>query len=85
MLFLILFWIYLTLLEGFSGQSIGKRIVEIRVVRIDGKRVLYDHAAIRNFGKVFLLPVDLLLGLRLKDKRFMTYFDKFTDTTVIKI
>jgi len=83
--FLILFWVYLTLLEGFAGQSLGKRIIELKVVRTDGKRLFYDHVAVRSFGKVFLLPFDLIVGLRLKDKRFIRYFDKFSGTTVIDL
>lgn len=84
-LFLILFWIYLTLLEGFAGQSLGKRLVGLTVVRVDGKKLFYDHAAVRNFGKAFLLPIDLIIGLRLKDERFVRYFDKFAGTTVIDL
>jgi len=79
---LVLFWIYFTLLEGFAGQSLGKRLVGLMVVRLDGKKLFYDHAAVRNFGKVFLLPFDLAVGLRLKDERFIRYFDKFAGTTV---
>jgi len=79
---LVLFWTYFTLLEGFAGQSLGKRIIGLTVVRVDGKKLFYDHAAVRNFGKVFLLPFDLLIGLRLKDERFIRYFDKFAGTTV---
>jgi uncharacterized RDD family membrane protein YckC len=78
-------WGYSTLLEGFAGQTSGKRVVGLKVVRIDGKRLFYDHAAVRNFGKAFLLPFDLLIGLRLEDKRFVRYFDKFTGTTVIDL
>ena len=48
-----LLWLYSTLLEGFNGQSIGKRILGLKVVRIDGKKMSYDHAAVRNFGKVY--------------------------------
>lgn len=84
-LFLILFWGYLTLLEGFAGQSLGKRIIGLRVVRVDGKKLSYDNAAVRNFGKAFLLPFDLLFGFRLKDKRFARYFDKFAGTMVLDI
>jgi uncharacterized RDD family membrane protein YckC/DNA-binding transcriptional ArsR family regulator len=79
---LVLFWIYFTLLEGFVGQSLGKRITGLMVVRIDGKKLFYDAAAVRNFGKVFLLPFDLIFGYRLKDSRFIRYFDKFAGTTV---
>jgi DNA-binding HxlR family transcriptional regulator len=52
-----LLWLYATLLEGFNGQSIGKRVIGLKVVRTDGKKMSYDHAAVRNFGKVLpLLP-----------------------------
>lgn len=82
---LVLLWLYSTLLEGFKGQSLGKRIVGLKVVRIDDKSLSYDYAAVRNFGKAFLLPFDLLIGLRLKDERFIRYFDKFVGTTVVDL
>ena len=85
-LFVLVLWVYSTLMEGFAGQSLGKRIMGLSVVRIDGKRLLYDHAGVRNIGKIFLfLPFDLLFGYRLKDRRFIRYFDKFAGTTVIDI
>jgi uncharacterized RDD family membrane protein YckC/DNA-binding transcriptional ArsR family regulator len=80
---LALLWGYSTLLEGFSGQTLGKRIIGLKVVRTDGKKLSYDHAAVRNFGKAFLLPFDLLVGL--KHQRFLRYFDKFAGTTVIDL
>jgi uncharacterized RDD family membrane protein YckC len=80
---LALLWGYSTLLEGFNGQTLGKRIIGLKVVRTDGKKMSYDHAAVRNFGKAFLLPFDLLVGL--KHERFLRYFDKFAGTTVIDL
>ncbi len=81
-----LLWLYSTLLEGFNGQSIGKRVLGLKVVRTDGKKMSYDHAAVRNFGKVLpLLPFDLLIGWRIKNTAFMRYFDKFAGTTVIDL
>ncbi|HUK84426.1 MAG TPA: RDD family protein [Candidatus Acidoferrum sp.] len=81
-----LLWLYSTLLEGFNGQSLGKRIQGLKVVRIDGKKMSYDHAAVRNFGKVLpLLPFDLIYGWRIKNSAFMRYFDKFAGTTVIDL
>jgi len=84
-LFLALFWMYLTLLEGFSGQSLGKLVMRLRVVRVNSKQMSYDHSAIRNFGKCFLLPFDLLAGNRLQNKRFLRYFDKIAGTMVIDL
>lgn len=83
--FLLLFWMYLTLLEGFAGQTLGKRLMGLKVVMVDGKRLFYDHAAVRNFGVAFLLPVDLFIGFRLKDKKYIRYFDKFAGTTVVDL
>jgi uncharacterized RDD family membrane protein YckC/DNA-binding transcriptional ArsR family regulator len=80
-----LLWVYSTLLEGFNGQSIGKRLLGLKVVRTDGKKISYDHAAIRNFGKTFLLPVDIIVGFQLKNAEFIRYFDKFAGTTVINL
>jgi uncharacterized RDD family membrane protein YckC/DNA-binding HxlR family transcriptional regulator len=81
-----LLWLYSTLLEGFNGQSLGKRIIGLKVVRTDGKKMSYDHAAIRNFGKVLpLLPFDLAIGWATKNSEFMRYFDKFAGTTVIDL
>ena len=82
-----LLWLYSTLLEGFNGQSIGKRITGLKVVRTNGKKMSYDYAAIRNFGKILpILPFDLVIGIwRIPDKTFMRYFDKFAGTTVIDL
>lgn len=81
-----LLWLYSTLLEGFNGQSLGKRIMGLKVIRTDGKKMSYDHAAVRNFGKVLpLLPFDLIVGWRLRNCTFLRYFDKFAGTTVINL
>jgi uncharacterized RDD family membrane protein YckC/DNA-binding transcriptional ArsR family regulator len=80
-----LFWAYSTLLEGFNGQSLGKRVIGLQVVRTDGKKATYDQAAVRNFGKSFLLPFDLIGGLRIKNEKFLRYFDRFACTTVIDL
>jgi uncharacterized RDD family membrane protein YckC/DNA-binding transcriptional ArsR family regulator len=79
-----LLWVYSTLLEGFKGQTIGKRVFGLVVVRSDGKKIDYEHAAVRNFGKV-LLPFDIMFGYMLNDARFIRYFDKFAGTTVIDL
>jgi uncharacterized RDD family membrane protein YckC/DNA-binding HxlR family transcriptional regulator len=79
-------WVYSTMLEGFNGQSLGKRILRIKVVRTDGRKMSYDHAAVRNFGKLLpILPFDLLLGWHSKNRTFLRYFDKFAGTTVIDL
>jgi uncharacterized RDD family membrane protein YckC/DNA-binding transcriptional ArsR family regulator len=77
-------WVYSTLLEGFSGQTVGKRIIGLIAIKTNGKKMDYEHAAVRNLGKI-LLPFDLLFGYMLKDPRYIRYFDKFAGTTVIDL
>ena len=81
---LIFLWGYSAILEGFKGQTLGKRVIGLLSIRIDGKRIDYEHAAVRNLGKV-LLPFDLLFGYMLADLRYIRYFDKFAGTTVIDL
>jgi uncharacterized RDD family membrane protein YckC len=78
-----LFFVYSTLLEGFNGQTLGKRLVGLKVVRVDGKALDYEHSAVRNFGKTFLLPFDLLVELA--EPNFIRYFDKFAGTAVVDL
>jgi uncharacterized RDD family membrane protein YckC/DNA-binding transcriptional ArsR family regulator len=81
-----LLWLYSTLLEGFNGQTLGKVILGLKVVRTDGKKLSYDCAAVRNFGKILpLLPFDLFIGWRIPNNRFKRYFDKYAGTTVIDL
>jgi uncharacterized RDD family membrane protein YckC/DNA-binding transcriptional ArsR family regulator len=77
-------WVYSTILEGFSGQTVGKRVIGLIAIKASGKKIDYEHAAVRNFGKI-LLPFDLLFGYMLKDPRYLRYFDKFAGTTVIDL
>jgi uncharacterized RDD family membrane protein YckC len=78
-----LLFVYSTLLEGFYGQTLGKRVAGLNVVRLDGKKVGYEHSVVWNFGKTFLLPFDLLVEIR--HENCLRYFDKFAGTTVIDL
>jgi uncharacterized RDD family membrane protein YckC len=65
---------------------LGKKLLGLVVVRVDGKKMFYGHAAVRNFGKIFvILPFDFLAGRRMRDKRFGRYFDKFAGTMVMDL
>ena len=77
-------WVYSAVLEGFSGQTVGKRVLGMTVIRIDSRKIDYEHSLVRNFGKV-LLPFDIVFGYRLNDPRYLRYFDKFAGTTVIEL
>ncbi len=76
--------IYWTILEGYRGQSIGKMVMDIKVVTIKGKQPSYVEALIESFGKAYLLPIDLIFGwLFLEDKR-QRVFNKVSNTIVIQ-
>jgi uncharacterized RDD family membrane protein YckC/DNA-binding HxlR family transcriptional regulator len=81
---LVILFAYSTMLEGFSGQTLGKNALGLKVVQTDGRKLSYGHAAVRNFGKI-ILPLDLVFGYMENDPRFLRYFDKFAGTTVIDL
>jgi uncharacterized RDD family membrane protein YckC len=56
--------VYHVALEGTSGQTVGKRLSGVVVVREDGGQCTYSAAAIRTlFRFVDWLPAGYLLGL----------------------
>ncbi|MCD6485415.1 MAG: RDD family protein [Candidatus Odinarchaeota archaeon] len=71
-------WIYWTLLEGYRGQSIGKMLLGIKIVKTDRGIVQLHDSAISAFGKAFILPIDLLVGILMKIIR-KRYFIRFTE------
>lgn len=54
--------IYIVFRDGlFSGQSIGKKVMGIRVVHTDGRPISFVDSSFRNV--LFLIPYLLPLGL----------------------
>ncbi|VVB91038.1 RDD family protein [uncultured archaeon] len=73
-------------MEAYNGQTIGKYIMRIRVVKMNGDKITIHESAIRNIGKVFLLPLDLLVGvLFFRKNGNIKFFDYYTKTTVKKV
>jgi len=93
--FLVVIYLQLTLqfayasfvvMEAYNGQTIGKYLMSIRVVKINGDKITILESAIRNIGKVFLLPLDLLVGvIFFRKKGYIKFFDNYTKTTVERI
>ena len=91
-LFLLLYTGFLTLLWGFyfiyftgsSGQTPGKKLLGIRVVRMDGKSMDYKTAVSRFVGYGF--SAIFLLGFlwALFDKNRQTWHDKMANTIVVR-
>ena len=84
-------YIIFTVLEAYKGQTLGKYLFKIRVVKVRvspdvrGRMSLMD-SAVRNIGKVFLLPLDLLIGLIFYSRRgYLRFFDFYTRSTVERV
>ena len=81
----ILFFVYWTILEYKTGQTIGKKILNLKVVNIDGKKPDLKGIMISSFGKSFLLPIDIILGWFLTNVKRQRVFNKLGDTLIVKI
>ena len=80
-----LFFVYWMILEYKTGQTIGKKILNLKVVTLDGKKPPLFSIAINVFGKAFLLPLDVLLGLILTNQKRQRIFNKISNVIIIKI
>jgi uncharacterized RDD family membrane protein YckC len=72
-------------MDGAYGQSIGKMIMRIKVVKLDGANINMGPAAIEAVGKAFILPLDCLLGWILYPSRRQRAFNFVSNTIVVKI
>jgi len=79
------FFGYWTYFEHRSGQSIGKRLLNIKTTNLFGNRVDTKNAALESFGKSFLLPIDVILGWLFTNNKRQRIFNKISNTIVIKL
>ena len=80
-----IFFIYWVILEFLSGQTIGKRVIHIKATNLFGEKPNIVNIAIEVFGKSFLLPIDIILGLIFSSRRRQRIFNKASGTIVIKL
>lgn len=80
-----IFFVYWLFFEYFWGQTLGKKIVNIKITNLVGEKIDIKNTAIESFGKSFLLPVDFILGLIFSNKRRQRIFNKVSKTVVIKL
>lgn len=83
-----IFFLYWTGFEGFKGrgQSIGKMIMNLKVVNRDGSKINYQTAALESLGKSFLLVLilDCLIGWLGMPGTKLRVFNRVSNTIVIK-
>ncbi len=81
----ILFFVYWTILEYKTGQTIGKKILNLKVIDIHGNSPSLKKIMVSSFGKSFLLPIDIVLGWILTNQKRQRIFNKLGDTLIVKI
>jgi len=82
----IVWLLYSMLLETLFGATIGKRLLSLRVVAIDGNLDIM-HCLVRNISKIYLLLflVDLIVGGVTHGDPRQRLFDRIARTTVTRV
>lgn len=81
----LLFFAYWTILEYKTGQTLGKKILNLKITNMKGENPDLKSVLISSFGKSFLLPLDIILGWILTNKKRQRIFNKLGDTIIVKI
>src|SRR6266567_2590217 len=82
----LIWFVYSMLLEAIFHATIGKRLVSLRVVAIDGNLDIL-HTLLRNLSKVFeiVFLLDLLVGGITQGDPRQRLFDRIARTTVTRV
>lgn len=81
----LLLFVYWTLFEGRTGQSPGKLALDLQVVDEAGHPPSLAAAAVESFGKAFLLPLDVLVGVLAMPGEGLRLFNRLSDTAVVEV
>jgi uncharacterized RDD family membrane protein YckC len=86
-LWLTLLWVaYYAVLEGLFGATVGKRLCGLRVTDLEGRRIGWQAAILRNLARLIdALPILYLLGgiLTLNSRQHQRLGDRFAGTLVV--
>ena len=76
--------LYFSILMSLNGQTLGKYVMGVRVVRLDGRRLSFFQSFLRWIG-YFLSAIPLGLGffMSLVDDRRRTLHDRMVGTCVV--
>ncbi len=81
----ILFFVYWTILEYKTGQTIGKKILNLKTINMQGGKPKLKGVMISSLGKAFFLPLDVLFGWILTNEKCQRIFNKLGEILVVKI
>jgi uncharacterized RDD family membrane protein YckC len=84
---LALLWVaYYAVFEGLFGATLGKRVAGLRVTDLEGRRIGWQAAILRNLARLIdALPLLYLLGgvLALTSRQHQRLGDRFAGTLVV--
>lgn len=73
-------------METYNGQTIGKFVTKIKVIKEDGRKIDMTEGIFRNIAKVYFLPLDFILGVLLyKNEGYIRFSDKFLKLRVVDV
>ena len=81
----VIFFLYWIILEYKTGQTIGKKMFNLKITNTRGEKPSLIGVIISSFGKSFILPIDMILGLIITNEKRQRIFNKLGDTLIIKI
>ena len=81
----IMFLSYWIILEYKTGQTIGKKMFNLKIVNNLGGRPSLIGVIISSLGKSFILPIDIILGWIITNEKRQRIFNKLGNTLIIKI
>lgn len=79
------FFAYWAAMEWRTGMTVGKKVLDLRVVGTDGSRPGLWQAAVGSFGKAFVLPADVFFGWMITNRNRQRIFNKIADTFVVRL
>ena len=81
----VMFFSYWIILEYKTGQTIGKKMFNLKITNSQGEKPSLVGVIISSFGKSFILPIDMILGVIITNEKRQRMFNKLGDTIIIKI
>ena len=80
-----IFFLYWIILEYKTGQTIGKKMFNLKITNSQGEKPSLIGVILSSFGKSFILPIDMILGLIITNEKRQRIFNRLGDTVIIKI
>ncbi len=81
----VMFLAYWIILEYKTGQTVGKKMFNLKIVNNLGERPSLIGVIISSFGKSFILPIDIILGWIITNEKRQRIFNRLGNTLIIKI